>query len=62
MDLNASVCVSVSADSEDEAIKKAEQAVSDFSSGFKLPNGEGYTDAVLFTSTEESAEVVDIED
>ena len=62
MDLTASVCVSVKAESEDEAIKKAEQAISDFSFGFELPDGAGYFDAVLYTSDEESAEVVNIED
>lgn len=62
MDINASVCVTVQAESEEQAIKLAEKAIEDFESGFELPDGEGYSDAVMYTSSEESAEVVDVEE
>lgn len=62
LDVNASICLSVIAESEDEAIKLAEELILSYSNGLELEDGEGYTDAVVYTSTEESAEVVDVED
>jgi hypothetical protein len=59
MEQTATVCFDVQAKSEEEAIKKAQQAARDFSFGFELPHGEGYSNAVLYTSDEESADVLD---
>jgi hypothetical protein len=60
MEQTATVCFDVQAESEEEAIKKAERAATDFSFGFELPDGQGYSAAALYTSEEESADVVDV--
>ena len=62
LQVNASICLSVIAESEEEAIKKAEELIFDYDSGFELNDGNNYTNAALYTSTEESAEVVDVEE
>lgn len=62
MEQTATVCFDVQAESEAEAITKAEKAAEDFSFGFELPDGIGYSNAVLYTSEEESADVMDIDD
>jgi hypothetical protein len=54
MEVSASVCFDVQAVSEREAERLAEQAIEDFSNGFSLPSGNGYSEAVLHVSTEDS--------
>jgi hypothetical protein len=60
MEQTATICFDVEADTRAEAMKKAQLASADFSSGFKLPSGTDYSGAVMYTSTEELADVIDI--
>lgn len=59
MELSATVCFDVRANSEEEATTLAEKAAEDFSFGFELPEGKSYRNAVVYTSQEDSADVLD---